>query len=149
MRKAIDALARIALAAVNRCDGDARRRRRRARVRVDPRHGGRMLEPWLADGAAVTWLPVPSAIPVAEDPAARAAIRARYAGGIRSSAISALTAGASCTLLERTLQDLVVMSDCHVLLLGEGSETVSSCADRRTHPSLRRPVLRHRTAAGG
>lgn len=94
-----------------------------------------MLQPWLAHGAVVTWLPVPSTIPVIDDPPAVAAIRARYAG-CRSLVGSFGTYGRELrTLLERTLEDLAAMSDCHVLLLGEHSEVV--CRElTSTHPSL-------------
>ena len=95
----------------------------------------RMLEPWLRPGTAVTWLPVPSTIPVIDDPAAVAAIRARYAG--RHLLVGSFgTYGRELrALLERTLRDLATMSDCRVLLLGEHSETVSRELTS-THPTL-------------
>jgi hypothetical protein len=95
----------------------------------------RMLEPWLTPGTAVTWLPVPSTIPVIDDPAAVAAIRARYAG--RHLLVGSFgTYGRELrALLERTLPDLATMSDCRVLLLGEHSETVSRELTS-THPTL-------------
>ena len=94
-----------------------------------------MLEPWLTQGASVTWLPVPSTVPVIEDPVAVAAIRARYAG--RHPLVGSFgTYGRELrALLERTLRDLATMSDCRVLLLGEHSETVSRELTS-THPSL-------------
>ena len=94
-----------------------------------------MLQPWLAPGASVTWLPVPSAVPVIDDPGAVLAIRARYAGG-RALVGSFGTYGRELRpLLERTLQELATMSDCHVLLLGERSEIV--CRElTSTHPLL-------------
>lgn len=94
-----------------------------------------MLEPLVRQGASVTWLPVPSAIPVVKDPAATAAIRARYAGGHPLVGHFGTYGGAVGTLLERTLQDLVTMSDCHVLLLGDGSNATCR-ALTSAYPSL-------------
>jgi glycosyltransferase involved in cell wall biosynthesis len=81
-----------------------------------------MVEPLLQEGASVTWLPVPSAIPVLDDPTAAAAIRARYAAGRPLVGHFGTYGDAVRSLLERTLAALVMMSDCNVLLLGEGSE---------------------------
>jgi glycosyltransferase involved in cell wall biosynthesis len=81
-----------------------------------------MVEPLLQEGASVTWLPVPSAIPVLDDPTAAAAIRARYAVGRPLVGHFGTYGDAVRSLLERTLAALVTMSDCSVLLLGEGSE---------------------------
>ncbi len=94
-----------------------------------------MLEPWLTHGTSVTWLPVPSTIPVIDDPAVVAAIRARYAGrhllvgsfGTYGGSFGHFSNGPSATSR--------IMSDCRVLLLGEHSETV--CRElTSSHPSL-------------
>lgn len=94
-----------------------------------------MLEPLLRKGASVMWLPVPSAIPVLEDPAATAAIRARYAAGHPLVGHFGTYGAAVGALLERTLESLAVMSNCHVLLLGEGSD-LACRALTSAHPSL-------------
>ena len=94
-----------------------------------------MLEPLLRKGAGVTWLPVPSAIPVFDDPAATAAIRARYASGHPLVGHFGTYGAAVGPLLERTLAILAVMSDCHVLLLGDRSDAIGR-ALTTAHPSL-------------
>jgi hypothetical protein len=94
-----------------------------------------MLEPLLQEGATVTWLPVPSAIPVIKDAAATAAIRARYAAGHPLVGHFGTYGAAVGALLERTLETLAVMSDCHVLLLGDRSDVVCR-ALTSAHPSL-------------
>jgi glycosyltransferase involved in cell wall biosynthesis len=81
-----------------------------------------MLQRLLRPGAEITWLPVPSAIPVLVHPDATAAIRARYANGRPLVGHFGTYGDAVLTLLERTLQDLAVLSDCHVLLLGDRSD---------------------------
>lgn len=94
-----------------------------------------MLEPLLREGASITWLPVPSAVPVVTDAAATAAIRTRYGNG-RPLVGHFGTYGRSISaLLERTLQELAVMSDCHVLLLGDRSDAACR-ALISAHPSL-------------
>ena len=55
--------------------------------------------------------------------------------GVRLSATSERMVRAVRSLLDRTLQDLSALSDCHVLLLGDGSEAVCR-ALTSTHPSL-------------
>jgi hypothetical protein len=94
-----------------------------------------MLEPLLPRGTSLTWMPVPSAIPVLENPAVTAAIRARYGAGRPLVGHFGTYGGAVGTLLERTLQMLATMSDCHVLLLGEHSDTACR-ALTSAHPSL-------------
>ena len=127
-------LPRLALAAVNRwmatlVAGAAER----AFVSIP---GWRpMVEPLLRKDATVTWLPVPSAIPVVEDPAATAAIRARYAAGHPLVGHFGTYGAAVGALLERTLPALAAMSDCHMLLLGDRSDVV--CRELTSaHPSL-------------
>ena len=97
-----------------------------------------MLEPWLADGAE-------------RDVAARAErdSRAHGFGGDGGRPHCATRSGrplvghfgtyggAAGALLDRTLQDLAVLSDCHVLLLGEGSEPFLPRADVRTSLACR------------
>ena len=127
-------LPRLALAAVNRwmamlVAGAAER----AFVSIP---GWRpMLEPLLRKDATVTWLPVPSAIPVTENPAATAAIRARYAAGHPLVGHFGTYGAAVGALLERTLPALAAMSDCHMLLLGDRSDVVCR-ALTSAHPSL-------------
>ena len=94
-----------------------------------------MLEPLLRPGTSVTWLPVPSAIPVRRDPAATAAIRARYAGGHPLVGHFGTYGAAVGALLEPTLESLAAMSDCHVLLLGDRSDAICR-ALTSAHPSL-------------
>jgi hypothetical protein len=94
-----------------------------------------LLEPWLADGASVTWLPVPSAIPVRKDSTAAGSVRMRYSGGHPLVGHFGTYGGEAGTLLDRTIQDLVVLSDCHVLLLGEGSESFRQTLVA-AHPSV-------------
>jgi glycosyltransferase involved in cell wall biosynthesis len=82
----------------------------------------RFVEPMVRPGTAITWLPVPSGIPVVRDAAATCAIRARAADG------HALvghfgTYGANIRpLLERSLAALAAQSECRILLLGDASE---------------------------
>ncbi len=94
-----------------------------------------MLEPLLRPGATMTWLPVPSAIPVLVHPEATAAIRARYACGHPLVGHFGTYGDAVTALLERTLANLATMSDCHVLLLGDKSD-VARRALIAAHPSL-------------
>jgi glycosyltransferase involved in cell wall biosynthesis len=127
-------VARLALAAVNRwmaalVAGAAER----AFVSIP---GWRsMLEPLLPKGTGMTWLPVPSAIPVVEDRAATAAIRTRYAAGHPLVGHFGTYGAAVGPLLERALENLAVMSDCHVLLLGDRSDAVCRRLTS-AHPSL-------------
>jgi glycosyltransferase involved in cell wall biosynthesis len=81
-----------------------------------------MVEPLLREGADVTWLPVPSVIPVIDDPVQTSAIRRRYAGGRPLVGHFGTYGEAIRRLLEPALRALAGMSDCNVLLLGEGSD---------------------------
>jgi glycosyltransferase involved in cell wall biosynthesis len=81
-----------------------------------------MLEPLLRPGTSVAWLPVPSGIPVAGDEPAAAAVRVRYAGGRQLVGHFGTYGRGIDALLGATLGELAAMSDCNVLLLGEGSE---------------------------
>jgi glycosyltransferase involved in cell wall biosynthesis len=79
-------------------------------------------------GTPVTWLPVPSAIPVVRDGERTALIRARYSP--RGQALVGhfgTYGGLIKPLLERTLIPLIDGSDCRALLLGQNSDTV--CAE--------------------
>jgi glycosyltransferase involved in cell wall biosynthesis len=89
----------------------------------------------LGPGRPVTWLPVPSGIPIIADEAASAAVRVRYAGdrplvghfGTHGPAIRLLLAAAVPALIES--------AGCHVLLIGRRSdETRSELVGR--HPAL-------------
>ena len=94
-----------------------------------------MVEPLLREGASVTWLPIPSSIPVVLDPAATAAVRARYAAGHPLVGHFGTYGSAVGALLERTLESLAGMSDCHILLMGDRSDAM--CRDMMSaHPSL-------------
>ena len=94
-----------------------------------------MLEPFMRPGATLTWLPVPSAIPVRVHPEATASIRARYADGRPLVGHFGTYGVAILALLGRTLQNLAVLSDCHVLLLGDRSD-VACRALIEAQPSL-------------
>ena len=94
-----------------------------------------MIEPLLPHGASVTWLPVPSAIPVQNDPAATTAIRARYAAGRSLVGHFGTYGGSVSALLDRTLQSLAAISDCHILLIGQRSDAACR-ALTSAHPSL-------------
>ena len=94
-----------------------------------------MLQPLLRPGATMTWLPVPSAIPVFVHPEATASIRALYADGHQLVGHFGTYGDAVAALLERTLTNLAVMSDCHVLLLGDKSD-VARRSLIAAHPSL-------------
>ncbi len=75
-----------------------------------------------AAGTPVTWLPVPSAVPVVNDPVVTSRIRSRYGGG-RPLVGHFGTYGALIKpLLERALNALVDPPGCSVLLLGRDSE---------------------------
>ena len=94
-----------------------------------------MLEPLLREGTSVTWLPVPSAVPVLNDAAATSAIRIRYGNGRPLLGHFGTYGRDVGALLERTLQHLAAMADCHVLLLGDRSDAACR-ALISAHPSL-------------
>jgi hypothetical protein len=94
-----------------------------------------LVEPLLRKGTSLTWLPVPSAIPVSEDAAASAAIHARCAGGRQLVGHFGTYGSAVGAILEPTLEHLAVMSDCSVLLLGDRSEEACR-ALTAAHPAL-------------
>lgn len=76
------------------------------------------------EGTPVTWLPVPSGIPVVPDHAVVATIRARYGQGQPLVGHFGTYGVLIKPLLEKCLSKLVALSDCRVLLLGQGSDTV-------------------------
>jgi glycosyltransferase involved in cell wall biosynthesis len=102
-----------------------------------------MVEPLLRGRASVTWLPVPSAIPVLHDPDPTAAIRTRYSAGRSLVGHFGTYGGTIRDLLEQTLEALTTVSDCHVLLLGEGSDAF------RQAFIARRPAMAGRLFATG
>ena len=73
-------------------------------------------------GTTVTWLPVPSAIPVVDDPAAIAATRGRYAHGHQLVGHFGTYGALIKPLLDGCVSRLIDASDCRVLLLGQGSD---------------------------
>ena len=94
-----------------------------------------MVAPMIGEGKPIEWLPVPSSIPVVRDPAASAAVRARYAE-TRPLAGHFSTYGTVIReMLDASIPPLVEASDCQVLLLGRGSDE-SARALIATHPGL-------------
>ena len=86
----------------------------------------------------ITWLPVPSAIPVVDDAAGTAAVRAavspRDPGAVivgHFGTYGALTR----PLIEDALPRLMSSTDCHCLLLGRGSD-VAAADLLRAHPAF-------------
>jgi glycosyltransferase involved in cell wall biosynthesis len=85
----------------------------------------------------IEWLPVPSAIPVVDDPDATAAVRARFAGDGQPIIGHFGTYGAlTRPLVEAVLPLLLAASDCCVMFLGRGSDAAAE-AFERTVPSAR------------
>jgi glycosyltransferase involved in cell wall biosynthesis len=80
-----------------------------------------------AAGTPVTWLPVPSSIPVIRDRDGTATIRARYAAGASLVGHFGTYGALIKPILERSVVALVDRSDCRVLLLGQGSD--AACRD--------------------
>jgi hypothetical protein len=80
-----------------------------------------MLDRRLPPDATVTWLPVPSTVPVIHDSAGTARIRARYVDGQSLVGHFGTYGSMVGALLDRTLLELAAISDCRVLLLGDGS----------------------------
>jgi len=99
-----------------------------------------MLRPLAPPNAVFTWLPVPSTVPVFSDPAASAAIRARYLGSGQSALVGHF--GTYGNLVPEVLRPVLhgVLKECssaRVLLLGRGSDA-----------EARRLSLQHRELAG-
>jgi glycosyltransferase involved in cell wall biosynthesis len=89
----------------------------------------------LAPRVPVEWLPVPSGIPVVDDPAGSARLRARYAGAAPLVGHFGTYAASIRGILEPAIEALVQRSNCRVLLIGRGSDRVArEIVERR--PSL-------------
>jgi glycosyltransferase involved in cell wall biosynthesis len=73
-------------------------------------------------GTPVTWLPVPSGIPVINDPQSVAAIRDRHAQGHPVVGHFGTYGALIQPLLDESVSLLLKKSDCRILLLGQGSE---------------------------
>jgi glycosyltransferase involved in cell wall biosynthesis len=74
----------------------------------------------------VTWLPVPSAIPVVNEPRARAAVRDRYAPGRPLVGHFGTYSAPIRAALEQVVPDLIARVDCSVVLLGRASDAVAA-----------------------
>ena len=106
-----------------------------------------LLESGGAKESSLSWLPVPSSIPVIDDPAGIAAVRARYAPardgylvghfGTYGGYIAEMLKGVVPPLLSKR-------TDCAVLLLGRGGEIVRDDLTAQ-HPDLKTRV--HATGA--
>jgi len=79
----------------------------------------------------ITWLPVPSAIPVVDAPAAAAAVRARLSGGHPIVGHFGTYGALTYPLLEAALPLLMSSTDCRCALLGRGSEGAAAGFLRR------------------
>ena len=79
-----------------------------------------------AAGTPVTWLPVPSGIPVVHDERASAAIHTRYANGHALVGHFGTYGRHMRTLLADCIPALAARCDCRLLLLGRDSETVAA-----------------------
>lgn len=73
-------------------------------------------------GTPVTWLPVPSGVPRAQDAQATAIIRARYGGGRPLVGHFGTYGRLIAPLLEHCAIRIIERSACRVLLLGHGSD---------------------------
>ena len=81
-----------------------------------------MVESMIGEGKPVEWLPVPSSIPIASDPAASAIARARYAGSHPLVGHFGTHGIAIRELLDASIPTLVDATDCRMLLLGRRSD---------------------------
>ncbi len=75
---------------------------------------------------SVSWLPVPSAIPVVNDPAARSALRERYAPGRALVGHFGTYSAPIRAALEQAVPDLIARFDCSVVLLGRASDALAA-----------------------
>jgi len=73
------------------------------------------------DGTPVTWLPVPAAITVVDDPPAADDIAARYGQGHPLVGHFGTYGDLIAPLVESAIVSLLGRTDCHVLLMGHGS----------------------------
>jgi glycosyltransferase involved in cell wall biosynthesis len=87
--------------------------------------------------APITWLPVPSAIPVVHDEAGTAAVRAAVAPGDPDAVIVGHfgTYGAPTRPLLADAMALVMSTRCHCLLLGRDSDAAAAALSR-AHPAF-------------
>jgi glycosyltransferase involved in cell wall biosynthesis len=74
-------------------------------------------------GIPISWLPVPSAIPVVDDALGTAQIRERFGRGRPLVGHFGTYGGLIAPLLHASMPALFAQSDCAVLLMGRGSET--------------------------
>jgi glycosyltransferase involved in cell wall biosynthesis len=94
-------------------------------------------------GTPITWLPVPSAIPVIEDASGTAQVRARFGAGRPIVGHFGTYGGLISPMLHASIPSLLLQSDCVVLLMGRGSETA------RLNIVVGRPELAARVHATG
>lgn len=101
-----------------------------------------LLKPLAAKDQPVTWLPVPSCVPVQSDDASAAAVRAKYApvGGVRIIGHFGSFGRNIAELLMDSLPPLLSSrDDCALLLMGRGGESVRDEFIQH-HPELRGKV---------
>lgn len=79
-----------------------------------------MVERLARPRAAVSWLPVPSSVPVAVDPAGADAVRARIAPGHPIVGHLGTYGRLIRPMLAACVPELLATADCHLLLLGRG-----------------------------
>jgi glycosyltransferase involved in cell wall biosynthesis len=79
------------------------------------------LRPYVGEGVPITWLPVPSSIPVAADPRASALIRDRYGNGRALVGHFGTYGELTRHLLADALRVLLSTEECAVLLIGRRS----------------------------
>jgi glycosyltransferase involved in cell wall biosynthesis len=134
-----EGLARNALAVVNRAMASlVGRAAERAFVSIPAWRAG--VDRVTSTGTPVTWLPVPSGIPVVADDAATAGIRARHGDGRPLVGHFGTYGGLIRPLLDAALSRLVEISDCRMLLLGKGS--IEARAEMiASHPGLAERVF--------
>ena len=99
--------------------------------------------PHVRPGTPVVWLPVPSGIPVIEDAAASAAIRARVAGPAALVGHFGTYGAVVRPGLDAALAAIAAATPARVLLIGRGS------ADAAWELAARHPGLRNRLTAAG
>jgi len=95
----------------------------------------RMVQSMIDAGKPVDWLPVPSSIPIVRDPAATAAVRARYAGTRPLVGNFGTNGRLIRGMLVASIPAVVDAADCQVLLLGRRSDEVCRELVER-HPRL-------------
>lgn len=85
--------------------------------------------------ASITWLPVPSTIPVVHDAAATAAVRQRYAGGRPLVGHLGTYGQLIDPMISMTAASLLDAAPCSILLLGRDSDMAAARIAQR-HPRL-------------